>query len=121
MSDLLIEGLELPDEPITLVLYPNGDVDHFTDDGRYETIAKANEIQSHRMKNRMKAYFLSFDTRSKVGWSYTHSLVPAMAESPQEAVGELKAIAEEKDERILTMTVYEMLETPSGGWLKEGE
>lgn len=64
----------------------------------------------------MKTYLLIFDAQSKVGWSYTHSSVPVMAESPKEAVGKLKAIAEEKDERILTVTVYERLETPSGGW-----
>ena len=47
MADILIRNMELTDGPITLVLYPNGDVDHLTQDNRYETIAKAVEIPSH--------------------------------------------------------------------------
>lgn len=44
MADVLIKGMEITDRPITLVLYPNGDVDHLTEDNRYETIAKAIEV-----------------------------------------------------------------------------
>ena len=69
----------------------------------------------------MKTYLLIFDSQSKARWSYTHSSVPVMAESPQEAVGKLKTSAEKTDERILTVTVYERLETPSGGWLEASE
>lgn len=45
--DLLIKDLGITDRPITLVLYPNGDVDHLTEDNRYETIAKAIELPPH--------------------------------------------------------------------------
>ena len=45
--DILIKNMEITDRPITLVLYPNGDVDHLTQDNRYETIAKAIEIPHH--------------------------------------------------------------------------
>lgn len=45
--DILIKNMELTDGPITLVLYPNGDVDYLTQDNRYETIAKAIEIPPH--------------------------------------------------------------------------
>ena len=69
----------------------------------------------------MKTYLLIFDSQSKFGWVYTHTSIPIMADSPQEAVRKLKANAEEMKERILTMTVYEMLETPSGGWLEVAE
>lgn len=47
MAELLIKGMEMTDRPITLVLYPNGDVDHLTEDNRYETIAKAIEVKPH--------------------------------------------------------------------------
>lgn len=66
----------------------------------------------------MKTYLLIFDAQSKIGWSYTHSSVPVMADSPHEAVRKLKAIAEEKNEKVLTVAVYERLEFPSGGWLE---
>ena len=47
MSDLLIKNMKITDRPIKLVLYPNGDVDHLTEDNRYETIAKAVEVKPH--------------------------------------------------------------------------
>lgn len=47
MADILIRNMKITDRPITLVLYPNGDVDHITQDKRYETIAKAIVIPPH--------------------------------------------------------------------------
>ena len=69
----------------------------------------------------MKTYLLIFGVKSKVGWSYKHSSVPIMAESPQEAVRNLMEAADKTNEKVLTVTVYERLETPSGGWLEATE
>lgn len=67
---------------------------------------------------RMKTYLLIFDYQSKLGWSYTHSSVPVMAESPQEAVRILMESADRTNQKVLKVDVYEKLETPSGGWLE---
>ena len=66
----------------------------------------------------MRTYLLIFDVQSKVGWSFEHSSIPIMAESPQEAVRNLREVADRTNKKVLTVDVYEKIETSSEGWLE---
>jgi len=83
MADILIKGMKLTDRPITLVLYPNGDVDHLTQDNRYETIAKAIKIPPHGDLIDSKELFFKFNSEMRdIYESAVNPFCIAVADAP---------------------------------------
>ena len=83
MADVLIRNMELTDGPITLVLYPNGDVDHLTQDNRYETIAKAIKIPPHGDLIDSKELFFKFNSEMRdIYGSAVNPFCIAVADAP---------------------------------------
>ena len=83
MADVLIRNMELTDGPITLALYPNGDVDHLTQDNRYETIAKAIKIPPHGDLIDSKELFFKFNSEMRdIYGSAVNPFCIAVADAP---------------------------------------